>query len=659
MKKIKIVLVGNTNAGKTSFLNTICGLSKETSNYPGTTVELFKSTVESNGVTYEIIDLPGVYSLNPFSIEEKVTRKILQEGDFDIAINLIDPNFKKRSLSFTLELMELEIPLFVVINNKNNDLRQSECFLRDLEKKLFLSGICMNVLKKESKQLFFNKIQNQIINTSLYKKTLEEIHNPLKNEIKKLKEKYKLKNLWEILKILERDCEIIKDYEINDYDELFKEDKDYSLEIKKNRFSFLENNLIAKKGRQFNCGGCGNYGCPNVKTDKIDNVFLNKWFGIPIFLFLMWVIFQVTFSLGAIPMEFFDGQIALLQKFLSNILPQNLWSSVLVDGVIGGVGATLIFLPPIMFLFFFLSILGQSGYLARTAYLFDYMMQKIGLSGKSFIPLLMGFGCSVPAIMATRTLMSKKEKIITSMMIPFMSCGAKLPIYTLFISAFFEERHRGSVLFIIYIFGILMGIFSGLFFNKFIKDKKRPLLLELPVYTIPKLKNIWKYVWGSAKEFLYKAGRVILPFSIVLWILFSFPMVNNKTVNIENSYAATIGKTVEPVLKPLGFDWRISTGLIAGLGAKEIFTTVLGTMYSLEEENKSGLILKLQNDPVFTPLSVISLLIFVLIYTPCMATISILKQEFGIKWAIIGLVYPTVLAWLLSFLVYQIGSALF
>ncbi|MEA2006876.1 MAG: ferrous iron transport protein B [Patescibacteria group bacterium] len=670
MKNIKIALVGNTNAGKTTLLNTLCGLNQETSNYPGTTVELFKAETKYEEIEYEITDLPGTYSLTPFSEEEKVTREILQKNEFDLVVQVIESKFKKRSLAFTLELMEMELPLMIVVNNKDNVWHKADFFLQNIKKHLGISGINLNAFEKKAKELFFYEItknKSQIIN---YEKILNEVHNSLQNEIVKIKKEFKINNLWIILKFLENDQEIITKFQATDkLASLLKEadtDKNYSLEIKNNRFHFIEFHLskyLGFGGRQGKCGNGAhrfqnqeNCNCSFFNTDKIDALLLNKWLGIPIFLCLMWFIFQTTFTLGAIPMDWIDGLIGLFQEKLVSVLPQNLLSSVLIDGVIGGVGATLVFLPPIMFLFFFLSILQQSGYLARTAYLLDNLMQKIGLGGKSFVPLLMGFGCSVPAIMATRTLTSRKDRIITSMMVPFMSCGAKLPVYTVFIAAFFEEQWQGTVLFSLYVFGILMSVFSGFFFNKFMKDKKSHLLLELPSYTLPKLKNICRAVWISAREFLYKAGRVILPLAVILWFLFTFPIQNNESVPIEESYAAQIGKTVEPVFEPLGFDWRISTGLIAGLGAKEVFIATFGAMYSLEENDEEGLILQLQNDPIFTPLSVLSLLIFVLIYTPCVAVIGVLKQEFGWNWGFIGLIYPTVLAWILSFSVYQIGS---
>jgi len=664
MGKFKIALVGNTNAGKTTFLNTICGLSQETSNYPGTTVELFKAKVEYKKIQYQIVDLPGTYSLAPFSDEEKVARKILQEEKFDLVVQIIEPAFKKRSLAFTLELMELGLPLFIVINNKNNTQKQTDHLLNDLEKELSISSISINALKKETKNLFFEKIQKQKTDPEKYQKALDQIHHSLNKEIKNLQEKFKINNLWIALKILENDQEIINKYIKNkDLNKIYNQLKntDYNLKIKNNRFNFIEHHLLKyskpeKHNQQhLNCHKNKSTSSHFI-SDKIDHILLNKWFGIPIFLFLMWLVFQATFTFGAIPISWIDNSIKLLQENFRNLLPNNLWSSALIDGAIGGVGATLVFLPPIMLLFFFLSLFQQSGYLTRIAYLLNNLMSKIGLGGKSFMPLLIGFGCNVPAIMATKTLTSKKERIITAMMIPFMSCGTKLPIYTLFISAFFAQQYRSSVLFIIYIFGILMGIFSGSIFNRIIKERKMSFFLELPAYTMPKLKNVWQSIWRETKRFLYKAGKIILPFSIILWFLFSFPMINNKSVNIEKSYAANIGKFIEPIFKPLGFDWRISTGLIAGLGAKEVFISTFGTIYSLDKKDQEGLILKLQNDPIFTLPTVISLLVFILIYTPCIAVISVIKQEFGWKLAMIEFIYPILLAWILSFLIYKISS---
>lgn len=637
MPSKKIALVGNTNVGKTTFLNTIAGVFQETSNYPGTTVEIFRTIVKQNNTQYEISDLPGVYSLSPYTEEEKVTHDILLNEKFDLVIQVIDPKAKKRSLDLTLELLELGLPVFIVVNNINNRWQRADDLLQILKKELKLEGISINAALPQSKQIFFKTIKNhQAKNTQ---NICNQIHKSLKTEISQIKQKSQTDNLHIILQKLSHS----------------KNNKDYSLKIKHNRHKFIDNKLypfFASSSQQHTSSF-------SHLSRKLDQYFLNSWLGIPFFFFLMWVMFKTTFTLGAIPMDWINLLFSNIQSFLSTKLPTNLYSSILIDGIIGGVGATLIFLPNIIILVFFLAILKQSGYLSRTAYLLDHQMQKVGLGGRSFVPLLMGFGCNVPAIMATRTLSTKKERIITSLMIPFMSCGARLPVYSIFIAAFFEEKWRGSFLFGLYLFGVLMSFITGIFFRKIITEKKRPLLLELPVYHIPKIKSIIIEVWYSAKAFLKKAGKVILPFSIILWILFTFPQNNVGQTKIENSYAAQIGQSLSPLFEPLGFDWRITTGLIAGLGAKEVVITTFGTLYSLENEDKSGLITSFQNDSTLTPLSVISLLFFILIYTPCIAVIGVFNKEFGKKWAFIAFIYPTILAWIVSFLIYQIGGILF
>lgn len=609
MQKYQIILVGNTNVGKTTFLNTIAGVNQETSNYPGTTVEIFKTNVKYNEIEFKITDLPGTYSLTTYTEEEKVTKDFLLNEQYDLIVQIIDPQAKKRSLAFTLELMELDIPIFIVVNNIQNNCQKADFFLQTLKEKLEIEGMVINASHKNTKRLFFNALKK--FNTNSYQNICKQIQPSLK-----------------------------------------KENKNYNSMLQQNRYDFIEKNL-----------------CPyisNTETNqqnsfdqishKLDKIFLNSFIGLPVFLVLMWIMFQTTFTLGAIPMNLIDLFFASIQNKLTLILPTNLWSSILIDGIIGGVGATLVFLPNIIILVFFLALLKQSGYLARTAYLLDHLMQKIGLGGRSFVPLLMGFGCNVPAIMATRTLSSRRERIITSLMIPFMTCGARLPIYSLFIAAFFEEKWRGTILFGLYFFGVLLSFLTGFIFKRIITDRKRPLLLELPVYRLPQIKKIGLEVWFSAKSFLIKAGKVILPFSILLWVLFTFPQNNQKTPSIQNSYASQIGQTISPVFEPLGFDWRITTGLIAGLGAKEVLISTFGTLSSLENTSEDSLILSLKNDPVFTKLTVISLLAFVLIYTPCIAVIGVFRQEFGTKWATVALLYPTFLAWIISFLIYQIGT---
>lgn len=388
-------------------------------------------------------------------------------------------------------------------------------------------------------------------------------------------------------------------------------------------------------------------------VNKIDKILLNKVVGIPIFFLIMWIMFQTVFSLGQIPMDIIDYAISSLQNRLAGVLPNSIWSSLLIDGMIGGVGAMIVFLPLIIILFFFISIFRQTGYLSRISILFENVFAKIGLSGKSIVPLSMGFGCNVPAILALDTLETKREKIITAMMIPFLSCSATLPIYTLLIAAFFPVGLRGTILFALYIAGISLSFITGMIFNNVLKKQKLKKSLNLPEYKIPKITNILKAIWVTAKSFLFKAGKIILPFSIIIWFLFTFPLNEGNPAQIEESYAAQIGMAVEPIFEPIGFDWRINTALFGALGAKEVFISTLGIFYSLDVSSEEGLIHALQNDPNINSLTAFLILIFVLVYSPCIPVIGVIRDKFSTKWAFVAFIYPTLLAWMLCFIIYQ------
>ncbi|MFC1656015.1 nucleoside recognition domain-containing protein [Patescibacteria group bacterium] len=388
-------------------------------------------------------------------------------------------------------------------------------------------------------------------------------------------------------------------------------------------------------------------------VNKIDKILLNKVVGIPIFFLIIWVMFQAVFSIGQIPMDLIDFAIFSLQNWLTAKLPDTIGSSLLIDGVIGGVGAMIVFLPLIILLFFFISVFRQTGYLSRISILFEKVFNKIGLSGKSIVPLSMGFGCNVPAIMALNTLETKREKLITAMMIPFLSCSATLPIYTLLIAAFFEVEWRGTVLFALYVGGIFLSFITGMIFHKVLKKGELKKSSDLPKYKIPKLKSILSAIWITAKSFLFKAGKIILPFSIIMWFLFTFPLTEGNPAQIEESYAAQIGMAVEPIFEPIGFDWRINTALFGALGAKEVFISTLGIFYSLDVGTDEGLIQAMQNDPNITPLTAVLILIFILVYSPCVPVIATMKEQFSSRWAFIAFIYPTVLAWVICFIIYQ------
>jgi len=396
----------------------------------------------------------------------------------------------------------------------------------------------------------------------------------------------------------------------------------------------------------------------SINRNKIDKILLNKTFGIPLFFLVIWVVFQSVFTIGQIPMDIINWGISEFQDWLTVVLPTSLWSSLLIDGVIGGVGVMLVFLPLIMILFFFISFLGQSGYLIRIAFLFEKTLSKIGLSGKAVVPLSMGFGCNVPAIMALKTLENRRQRIIAAMMIPFLSCSATLPIYTLITAAFFEEKWRGIILFGLYGAGVVFSFITGLILNKLLKPVKRKKDLALPDYKMPKMKNILASISSTTKSFLSKAGKIILPFSIIMWFLFTFPQIDGHPAQIEESYAAQIGMAVEPVFEPIGFNWRINTALLGSLGAKEIFISTLGVFYSLDTNTEDGLIEALQNDGSITPLTAMIILIFMLIYSPCIPALATIKEELSIRWALVAFFYPLTLAWLVCFLVFQVAVSL-
>ena len=388
------------------------------------------------------------------------------------------------------------------------------------------------------------------------------------------------------------------------------------------------------------------------RTDRLDKILLHRFWGIPIFFAIMYLVFQLTFTVGSFPMGWIDAGISSLQNYLSASLPNTLLTDLLVNGIIAGTGGILIFLPNILILFFLLSFLQQSGYLSRVAFLLDLVFQKFGVTGKASVPLLMGFGCNVPAIMATRTLQTRKERIITSLMSVFMSCSARLPVLTILIASFVPEDFKSLTLFGAYLFGIFVAFLTGLIFNKSLKSAKNGWILAMPNYSWPKLKRLWRFVSLKAYYFLVKVGKILLPLSVVFWLIFAFPQVEVRENGIQESYGAIIGRTIQPVFAPLGFDWKISTSLLAGISAKEIMIVNLSEIYSLNNGDETGLIETLRKNLSFP--SAMALLVFTLLYTPCFAVIGVLKAEFGTKWAIIGILYPTIIAWIFAFLTYRL-----
>ncbi|MDE5612433.1 MAG: ferrous iron transport protein B, partial [Odoribacter sp.] len=404
--------------------------------------------------------------------------------------------------------------------------------------------------------------------------------------------------------------------------------------------------------------------------DAIDAVLMHRWLGFPFLIFFMWVVFQATFSLGSYPMEWIEAGVETLGNWVAEVMPEGPLNDLLVNGVIAGVGGVIVFLPNILILFFFISLMEDTGYMARVAFIMDRMMHKIGLHGKSFIPLLIGFGCNVPAVMATRTLESRRDRIMTMLIVPFMSCSARLPVYILIVSAFFPVK-QGLVLLSVYVIGILLSIGTALLLKRtFFAKSSVPFVMELPPYRMPTMRNTVLHMWGKAGQYLKKMGTIILAASILIWALGYFPLDRREEVasaeHLEQSYIGRIGKFIEPAIRPLGFDWKMGVSIVTGLAAKEIVVSSMGILYhaSDAEEDMQGLAenLKTQVDeqgtPVFTPLVAYAFMLFILIYFPCMAVIAAIRKEAGWKWAFFTIFYTTSLAWIVSFCVYQIGNLL-
>ena len=400
-------------------------------------------------------------------------------------------------------------------------------------------------------------------------------------------------------------------------------------------------------------------------TDKIDAVVTNKWLAFPIFILLLYVIFEATFRLGDYPMQWIEWLVEKFGAFIATTMPEGMFKDLIVDGIIGGVGSVLVFLPNILILYLFISLLEDSGYMARAAFIMDKLMHRIGLHGKSFIPMIMGFGCNVPAIMATRTIENRKSRLITMLIIPMMSCAGRLPVYILVAGAFFP-RNGSLVLLGLYALGIIMAIISARIMSRFIKDDNLPFVMELPPYRVPTSKSVFRHTWEKGKQYLHKMAGIILVASIIIWFLGYFPhhdRYSNPAEQQENSYIGKIGKAIEPVLEPLGFDWKMGVGIISGVAAKELVVSTMGVLYSGEYDSyeDAGGDTMLQNAlaRTTTPAAALAFMVFVLLYFPCIATFVAIKNESGgWKWAIISAVYTIALAWIVAFIVYRVAMLL-
>lgn len=730
-KVIEVALVGNPNSGKTTLFNYVTNSAEHVGNYCGVTVDSKQSNFKHKDYVINLTDLPGTYSLSAYSPEELFIRKHISESIPDVVVNVIDASNIERNLYLTTQLIDMDIKVVIALNmfdelNKKNDKFDYDSF----GKLLGIPVIPTISAKGEGIDKLFDKVikiyeDDDPIYRHIHINCGETIEESIKRIQDVIKTNTAITDLYSsrfyALKLLEKDkaaidnlskfdnfeqIKKISDFEILRLESYYKEDSETL--ITDARYGFIngalkETYIVNQTQRK-----------TRTETEIIDTFLTNRLFGLPIFIVFIWLMFYITFYIGNYPKNWLEQLVTILQIFVNQYIPQGIIKDLLSDGIIGGVGSVIVFLPNIMLLFLCISLMEDTGYMARAAFITDRIMHKVGLHGKSFIPLLMGFGCNVPAIMATRSLNNYRDRIITILINPFMSCSARLPVYVLITGTFFAA-YAGTVIFLIYLFGILLAAFSAIIMSKFFfKAYDAPFVMELPPYRLPTSRSILFHMWSKAKHYLRKMGGLILIASIVIWALGYFPRnvqfskdynkisqainndfaikldkLNNDSIlvskirlenqllinNLENekqseklskSFLGIIGKYMEPIMSPLGFDWKMSVSLLSGIVGKEVVVSTLSVLMNSERHNNSNTLQQnlithkhtsgiLKGKEVFTPEVSIAFLIFILIYFPCIAVIATISKESGHwKYSLFTILYTSILAWTMAFAIRHI-----
>lgn len=655
---IKVALVGNPNSGKTTLFNSISGLNEHTGNYSGVTVDSKSARVEFEGHTIEIADLPGTYSLSAFSPEEKFVRDYIVNEKPDYVINVIDATNLERNLYLTTQLLEIEQPTIVALNMFDEFRVSGDRLNTSKLGQLFASPVIPTVGRKgQGIAQIFDKIVNYRVKPPrqiAYNTEIETLVNSLSQEISE-QNRTAYPDRYVAIKLIEGSEELVKistqqraalDKSIRKIEGLYSEQTETLMA--ESRYAFVNGALKETYEK--------NPKARQSKSLKIDNILTNKYLGLPIFFAMLWGVFYTTFTLGEYPMGWIESGVDAIKTFIDSIMAEGATKDLIVNGVIDGVGSVIVFLPNILILFFFISLMEDTGYMARAAFITDKLMHKIGLHGKSFIPLVIGFGCNVPAIMATRTIENRENRLQTMLITPFMSCSARLPVYILITGAFFAD-HAANMLFLMYLIGILLAIGSSLLFKKTLfRGKDVHFVMELPPYRIPTAMSTIKHMWNKAGQYLKKMGGVILVSVVIIWALGYYPNQGGKYEG--ESYLEHVGKAVEPVIAPLGFDWKMGIGLISGVAAKEVIVSTMSVTYKTDGNLSERLQSELNADgePIWSTAVALSFLAFVLIYFPCIAVVTAIKKESGAwKWALFMVFYTTTLAWLVSFAVYNLA----
>lgn len=735
-KNINIAFVGNPNSGKTTLFNFASGSRERVGNYSGVTVDAKEAKFTLDGYAFNVIDLPGTYSITAYSPEELYVRDYIISHVPDVVLNVVDSTNLERNMYLTTQLIDMDIKVVIALNMYDEFQRNGDNLdYENLGKMIGVPIIPTIGSKGKGVKNLFRKIIEVYEDTDEvcrhihinYGEILEKSIKLIQSKIKHLKNfslTDHISSRFLSIKLIEKDKIAEEDINKCFNSEEIKTVTQKEISHLESEYKEDSETIFTDAKYGFIAGALKETLRPSIekrrkKSDIIDTFITHKFWGIPIFIFFLWMTFYCTFNIGDYPMQWIESGVSALSGFLDKNLQESVLKDLFIDGIIGGVGGVIVFLPNIILLYLFISFMEDTGYMARAVFIMDKSMHKIGLHGKSFIPLIMGFGCNVPAILSTRIIESRRDRLITMLINPFISCSARLPVYILFISAFFSSN-RGTVLFLIYSIGILMAILSALIFKKLMfKKEEIPFVMELPPYRMPTIRTVFKHMWFRTSQYLKKIGGVVLLASVIIWALGYFPRnvdfsedydkeiikleknynkaivsisisdsskatelnnLKNKDINNilaeqeierqEKSYIGRIGKTIQPALGPLGFDWKMSVGILTGVAAKEVVIGTFGVLYnsgSKDGINENTLVKRLpeqkytsgpkKGQNIFTPLVAFTFMLFILIYFPCVGVIAAIKKESGHwKWALFAIFYTTGWAWIVSFAVYQVGS---
>ena len=688
-KTVNVALVGNPNCGKTSIFNVAAHAHEHVGNYSGVTVDEKIGTFEYKGYTFNLVDLPGTYSLSAYSPEELYVRKHISQKKPDIILNVVDASNLERNLYLTTQIIDMDLRVVMALNMFDEFKKSGDKLDYDqMGRLLGIPVIPTTGRTGEGINELFDKIidvyeDRDKLSHHIHVNHGEQIEKCIKQVRTALYQhgfSDEMSTRFLAIKLLENDADMEAFVRSNDPDKdvlalrdsVEKEfEKNYKTDtetaITDAKYGFIRGALkeVYRKNEKQNI---------NKITEQIDAFVTNKYLGFPVFILFMFITFFCTFFIGQFPMDWIDELFGWLGDTVSSLMPDGALKDLITYGVISGVGSVIVFLPNILILYLFISFMEDSGYMSRAAFIMDRLMHRMGLHGKSFIPMIMGFGCNVPAIMATRSIEDRKSRLITVLVLPLMSCSARIPVYLILIGAFFPS-HAALVLLFLYLLGLTLAVIMAKIFSKFVvKGESTPFVMELPPYRMPTAKAVIRHTWEKGKEYLKKMGTIILFASILVWALGYYPnhnTYNNPKEQMENSYLGKIGKTIEPVMTPCGFDWKQSVSLLSGAFAKEIVASTMGVLYSSADDtnyqtpltdtddNDTELRISRIIHNNMTPLSAFAMLVFILLYMPCLSAVTAIKSETGKwRWALFVVVYTIALAWICSAVIYQTGSLL-